>query len=49
MKKVILLSAIILGMFASCEPDKGECVELIIRDNPGPTEACCYYIDVPCD
>jgi len=48
MKKVILLSAMMLAMFASCEPDK-ECVELIIRENPAPNQACCYYIDVPCD
>ena len=48
MKKVILLSTMMLAMFASCEPDK-ECVELIIRENPSPTQGCCYYIDVPCD
>jgi hypothetical protein len=48
MKKVILLSTIMLAMFASCEPEK-QCTELIIRENPAPNQACCYYIDVPCD
>ena len=48
MKKVILLSTMMLAMFASCEPETG-CVERIVRENPAPDQPSVYYIDVPCD
>ena len=48
MKKVVLLSTMMLAMFASCEPETG-CVERIVRENPADGESAAYYIDVPCD